>query len=96
MSRDTFNTAELEALVDRLSRDLDNARAALELRRNPSAPSHITKSQAARMLEIPPARITSLVAGKVILTEKHFGTEMLPMWSVLQYQSKRDLVRGKK
>lgn len=55
--------------------------------RNPSAPSHVSKAQAARLTGMNPNRLRYLIKTKRVVIETHYGCKMIPMWSLAEFLS---------
>lgn len=51
--------------------------------RNPSAPSHLTQSQAARAIGVTPQTIGDRLRRGTLVFETHFGTHMIPTHAVI-------------
>lgn len=53
--------------------------------RNPSAPSHVNQAQAVRLTGMTVNRLRYLLKIGLLTTETHYGSKMIPMWSIAQF-----------
>lgn len=60
------------------------------MERNPSAPSHLTMAQAGRLLNLKQGSIRNRIQTGKLTVETHYGTKMVPMWSILELQGNPD------
>lgn len=59
-------------------------------RMNPSAPSHVSKVQAARALKVSRQAIVNRIRRGTMPTELHYGEAMIPMFAVVQALAKKE------
>ena len=55
--------------------------------RNPSAPSHVSKAQATRLTKMTLNRLRYLIKTGRITLETHYGSKMVPMWSLTDFMA---------